>query len=160
MRTLRTCLLIGLLVSLAQAQQPNFTGKFERVSSNADKEKGSALPYLEMTVKQDGNALLIHQDGAQGVYDIRLTVDNKPTTNKWGHRTATSQDTAQIKGKSLRVQCVVKTGQLNFTETHTWKLSDDAKTLAIKHDVEFTDPMMKGLNMIFGPYTETFKRIE
>lgn len=119
----------------------NFSGNWTLNESKSNVGEGRFRMSPKMTVKQEGNSLVVDRvrsdrDGQERTMTDEYTLDGKQTVDESENRTVKSTAAWSADGNSLVIKSettMSRQGQtFEMSGTETWSLSADGKILTVK----------------------------
>lgn len=122
------------VAGLAQANDPDFSGKWHLNEEQSEIHARHDAPPHIMEIKQEGS--IVHcrafKKGVDRPEEWSFSVDGKERVTK---ADVVRKAMTKWEGSALLVNTIVLAGNSQFTEMDRWKLSRNGKTLTIRRQV-------------------------
>ena len=138
------CSLLLISTSSFAGEKTDFTGEWTLNEDKSDLGEGRVFAAFKLTVKQEGNTIIIERtragrDGEERTTSETLTLDGKENINEGERGSSTSVLKWSDDGTTLTIKSKREfnrqgeTFEMNSTEI--WTLAEDGKTLKIQSDM-------------------------
>ena len=137
------CSLLLIPATSLAKEKTDFTGDWTLNESKSDLGEGRMFSTSKMTVKQEGNTIIIERtrsgrDGQERTMSETLTTDGKENTSKSENRSSTSTAEWSDDGTTLTIKSNMEFNRQGETfqikRSEIWTLGEEGKILKIQSD--------------------------
>ena len=137
------CALLLIPVTSSAKEKTDFTGDWTLNESKSDLGEGRMFSTSKMTVKQEGNTIIIERtrsgrDGQERTMSETLTTDGKENTSKSENRSSTSTAEWSDDGTTLTIKSNMEFNRQGETfqikRSEIWTLGEEGKILKIQSE--------------------------
>ena len=137
------CALLLIPATSSAKENTDFTGDWTLNESKSDLGEGRMFSTSKMTVKQEGNTIIIERtrsgrDGQERTMSETLTTDGKENTSKSENRSSTSTAEWSDDGTTLTIKSNMEFNRQGETfqikRSEIWTLGEEGKILKIQSE--------------------------
>ena len=137
------CALLLIPATSSAKENTDFTGDWTLNESKSDLGEGRMFSTSKMTVKQEGNTIIIERtrsgrDGQERTMSETLTTDGKENTSKSENRSSTSTAEWSDDGTTLTIKSNMEFNRQGETfqmkRSELWTLGEEGKILKIQSE--------------------------
>ena len=137
------CSLLLIPATSSAKENTDFTGDWTLNESKSDLGEGRMFSTSKMTVKQEGNTIIIERtrsgrDGQERTMSETLTTDGKENTSKSENRSSTSTAEWSDDGTTLTIKSNMEFNRQGETfqikRSEIWTLGEEGKILKIQSE--------------------------